>query len=236
MSENSYKGKFIVFDGIDGSGKTTQRNLLIERFKKENYDVKAVSFPQYGTKSAGLLEEYLSGKYGNDQEVGPYRASIFYACDRYDASFKIKEWLSQGKILVSNRYVSSNIGHQGGKIKDIEKRKEFIRWLYALEYEIFGIPKPDITFILKTSANLCKKMAAQNIDREVKKQAYLGDKERDIHENLEHLSNALDSYIMASEEFPNEFQVIDCLENNEFLAPEIIHQKIFEIVKNKLLK
>ena len=88
-SKIKMKGKFIVIDGTDGSGKATQTNLLVERLKKENYDVETIDFPQYGQKSAALVEEYLNGKFGTAEEVGPYIASIFYACDRYAASFKI---------------------------------------------------------------------------------------------------------------------------------------------------
>ena len=108
------KGKFIVIDGTDGSGKATQTKLLVKKLRKEKYKVKLADFPQYNKKSAGLVEEYLSGKYGTEKNVGPYVASIFYACDRYDASFKIRKWLKEGNIVISNRYVTANMGHQGG--------------------------------------------------------------------------------------------------------------------------
>ena len=236
--ENLYKGKFIVFEGIDGSGKNTQTRLLLDHFRKEDSDVITYDFPQYGAKSAGLLEEYLNGKYGSADEVGPYRASIFYACDRYDASFKIKEWLDQGKILVCDRYLASNIGHQGGKIQDKAKREKFIKWLYNLEYEIFGIPKPDITFILKTSPEFSRKLSPQITDKEKKKKrkAYLGDKKRDIHEDdLTHLANSLNSYLEAAKEFPDDFRIIECIENEKLLSPEIIHQKVWKEIKKNIM-
>ena len=239
MIKDIYSGKFIVFEGLDGSGKSTQTKLLIEYLEKEGYKTAKIDFPQYGTKSAGLIEEYLNGKYGTSEEVGPYRASIFYACDRYDGSFRIKKWLKEGRIVVCDRYFASNVGHQGGKIEDKQKRKKFIKWIYELEYNIFGIPKPDITFILKTSPELARKLAPKITDKEKKekRKAYLGNKKRDIHEkDISHLKNALNSYLEIAREFPKQFCVIECIENNKLLPPEIIHQKIIaNIIKRKLL-
>src|SRR3990172_11995897 len=107
------KGKLIVIDGTDGSGKATQTKLLIKRLKKEGSKTAALEFPQYGAKSAGLIENYLAGLYGTADEVGPYRASVFYAVDRYDASQKIRRWLTEGRVVVADRYVTANMGHQG---------------------------------------------------------------------------------------------------------------------------
>jgi len=164
---------FIVIEGPDGSGKATQTNLLIKTLKKKGHKIKKIDFPQYGKKSAGLVEEYLNGKYGKSTEVGPYRASIFYACDRYDASFKIKDWLKKGYIVVADRYISSNVGHQGGKIRNKLKRKKYIKWLYDLEYNIFEIPKPDITLILKTSTDFSYKLSLKIKDKVKRKKKSL---------------------------------------------------------------
>ncbi len=238
MLKNHYPGKFIVIEGLDGSGKSTQSKLLVEHLKKEGREVMKIDFPQYGTKSAGSIEKYLNGKYGSSEEVGPYRASIFYACDRYDASFKIKRWLSEGKIVISDRYVASNIGHQGGKIKDREEWKKFITWLYNLEYNIFKIPKPDFTFILKTSPQFSLKLASKITDKEkvAKRKAYLGDSEiKDLHEKDEnHLSEALRSYLQAAKEYPEEFKIVECLKEDNLLPPEVIHQEIWKIIKEIL--
>lgn len=226
------KGKFIVFEGLDGSGKSTQAELLIDFLRKKDFKIAKIDFPQYGEKSAGMVEEYLKGKYGSSRKVGPYRASIFYACDRYDASFKIRKWLSQGRIVVSNRYVSSNIGHQGGKIRGRRKRKKYIKWLYNLEYNIFAIPKPDITIFLKTSPILSYIMAPKNIDRDKKK--YLKSEIRDVHErNILHLRRAMISYIQFSREFPEKFEVIKCTDKGKMLPPEEIHEMILKVLKVK---
>ena len=234
MRKNIHTGKFIVFEGIDGSGKSTQAKLLITQLKKEGYATASIDFPQYGKKSAGLVEEYLNGKYGSAEEVGPYRASIFYACDRYDASFTIRDWLVQGKIVIADRYIGSNIGHQGGKIKNKKERNKFLKWLYALEYELFRIPRPDFSFILRVPPQMASSLSGKIIDKEkkAKKKLYLGRKKRDIHEkDIKHLINTERSYLEAAQEFPRDFKVIECFRDGKLLFPKNLHQEIWRVVK-----
>lgn len=224
------KGKFIVIDGTDGSGKGTQTDLLIKRLKKEGYDVKMADFPQYGKKSAGMVEEYLNGKFGTADEVGPYRASIFYACDRYDASFKIKKWLDDGKIVISNRYVTANMGHQGGKIKDKNKRRDYFKWLYDIEFRIFNIPKPDLNIILHVDAAIAQKLVDQK-----EKRAYIEKGERDIHEkDLKHLRNAERVYLEITKIF-KDFYLIECVENGLIMTrgkiADLLWKKVKKVIK-----
>ena len=223
------KGKFIVFEGLDGSGKSTQTKLLANYLEKQGMPVVKIDFPQHGEPSAGLVDEYLRGKYGKAEQVGPYRASVFYACDRYDAGFKIRQWISEGKVVVADRYLASNIGHQGGKIKNKQAWRKYVKWLYDFEYNLFGIHKPNITIILKTDPAITLKLAHKITDQEklAKRKAYLGEQKRDIHEkDTEHLKNALRSYLWAAAEFPKDFKVVECMKNGRLLSPEAIHQKI----------
>lgn len=225
------EGKFIVIDGTDGSGKATQTGLLVKKLKKSGHEVKVFDFPQYEKKSAGLVEEYLNGKYGTAQEVGPYRASILYACDRYDASFKIKKYLKKGKIVISNRYVTANMGHQGGKIKNPKERKNYFKWLYNLEYGIFGIPKPDLNIILHVDAAIAQKL----VDNKEKRHYIKGSKKRDLHEgDLTHLRDAEKVYSEIVKTFPN-FSLIKCMGNNNIMTREKIRELVWDEVK-KVLK
>jgi len=220
-------GKFIVIDGIDGSGKTTQTKLLAERLMWLGFDVEIADFPQYNTKSAGLVEEYLSGKYGSAKEVGPYRASIFYACDRYDAGFKIKKWLEEGKIVISNRYVTANMGHQGGKIKNPLERKHFFDWIHQLEYEIFNIPEPDLNIILHVEPKISKILAEQR-----QRQDWLG-KTNDIHQNsLDHLKGAEQTFLQIARAYPN-FTIIECADKNGILPPVKITDLIWQQITSR---
>lgn len=224
------KGLFIMIDGIDGSGKGLQTELLKKRLSEEGQDVELISFPRYGLKSAAPIEEYLTGVYGTAEEIGPYRGSIFYAVDRFAASKDIHSWLANGKIVIANRYVSSNMGHQGGKISDPTERQKFFTWNYDLEYNIFGIPKPDLQLILhvepKTAQELVDKKAARD---------YLHGAKRDIHEaDLKHLENAERTYLEMTRLFP-EFQLVECMEAGTIATPEAIQEKIWQIVKSHLI-
>lgn len=223
-------GLFILIEGTDGSGKTLQTKILVKRLKKLGHKVREVSFPRYGNKSVALVEDYLNGKFGSAREVGPYRASIFYAIDRYAASFDIKKWLKQGKIIVCNRYVGSNLAHQGGKISNKFERKKYFAWNYDLEYNIFSIPKPDISIILHVTPKISQKLVDKKGERE-----YLHGKKRDIHEDdLRHLSDAEHAYLQIAKTF-REYKLVECVKDGQILPPKKIHGKIFKIIKSSIL-
>ena len=229
MTNKNKNGIFFVIDGTDGSGKKTQTDLLVARLKKEGYEVEVADFPQYGKKSAGMVEEYLSGKYGTAQEVGPYRASILYAVDRFDASFKIKKWLNEGKIVISNRYVTANMGHQGGKIPTSGERETFFKWLYELEYKIFEIPKPDLNIILHVPAEIGQSLVDNKGRRD-----YIGEKKRDLHEaDIGHLKNAEIVYMEIANNF-SDIIIIECAPGNNILPKEKIHELIFKAIQNMI--
>ena len=222
------KGLFVVIEGTDGSGKGTQTALLIESLKKNKVEVETTDFPQYGNFSGAFVAKYLRGEYGSAKEVGPYRASIFYAVDRYDNSFDIKKWLSEKKVIVSNRYVSANMGHQAGKIRDKKKRDEFLKWLENLEYKIFNIPKPDIMILLYMPPEIGQKLVDQKATRE-----YTKGKQRDIHEaDLKHLKEASEAYLYVAKKYG--WKVINCVEDNVLLSKEVIHQKIHDLVMKRI--
>ncbi|MGC9049030.1 MAG: dTMP kinase [Patescibacteria group bacterium] len=224
------RGLFIVSEGTDGSGKTVQLERLFKRLKKKGFKCQTITFPQYGQSSAYFIEQYLTGKYGGWREVGPYRASLFYALDRYQAAQKIKKALSQGKIVLANRYFASNLGHQGAKINNYQKRKEFFKWIYNLEYNILGIPKPDLNLFLHVPAKISYQLVAKKGKRE-----YLRGKKRDIHEkDIKHLKRAEQSYLQAIKLFPKDFKIIECVSNDKLLSIDEIAQKVWDIIKGKL--
>jgi dTMP kinase len=220
------KGKFIVLEGTDGSGKTEQFNRLLLRIPSD-YKIAMLDFPRYDKESAYFVRKYLTGRYGLFKDIGPKEASLFYALDRFDASFELREWLEQGKIVISNRYVGSNMGHQGSKMESEKERRELFKWLYELEYETFAIPKPNLSIVLHVPSEIAYKLIAKKSARE-----YLGGAKRDIHEaSPEHLKKTEAAYLEMVKLFPDDFVLVECAPGEKLLSIEEIHEKIWGIVK-----
>lgn len=221
-------GKLIVIDGVDGSGKKTQTDILVRRLIKEGYQVKMADFPRYGERSAALVEDYLNGKFGDASSVNPYATSIFYAVDRYAASFEIKKWLSEGKIVVSNRYVSANMGHQCGKLRTKKEKVKFLNWLNDLEFGIFDLPRPDLNILLYVEPGLGQKLVDKKGHRD-----YVGGTKRDIHEaDLNHLCDAVNTYLYVAKKY--HWHVIKCFKGSQMRHIEDIASKIWQKVKEIL--
>lgn len=168
-------GKLIVIEGLDGSGKATQANILYEKLKNSGKDVLKVTFPDYESDSSALVKMYLSGEFSqNPDDVNAYAASSFYAVDRY-ASYmkKWKDFYQKGGIVIADRYTTSNGVHQCSKL-DSSKWEDFINWLYDFEYNKIGIPKPDMVIYLDMSLEVSQKLISKR---------YSGDdSKKDIHE------------------------------------------------------
>jgi dTMP kinase len=223
------KGLFIVIEGTDGSGKATQANILMKRLKFDGYSIETADFPQYGKRCAVFVEDYLNGFFGTAKEVGPYRASIFFACDRYAASPQLKTWLAEGKIIVCNRYVSSNMGHQAGKISDPVERVKYLEWLDDLEFNIFNIPRPDITIFLYVPSEV----GIDLIDQKDLRGYIKNGKKADMHESdRAHLKDAEQAYLEIAEKFG--WIRIDCVKNGKLLSKERIHELIMGELKEHL--
>ena len=221
-------GKFIVIDWTDGSGKWTQTRILIKKLKQEWYNVEMADFPQYGKRSATMVEDYLNWDFGTAQEVWPYRASVLYAVDRYAASFQIKNWLNEWKIVISNRYVSSNMWHQAGKIKDIKERDMFLTWLDNFEYWLFDIPKPDKNILLYMPTEIWQQLVDKKWHRD-----YVWWEKRDIHEaDLQHLKDAAKAYKYVAEKY--DWTIIDSAPNNKLQTIEVIAEKIWIEIKKMI--
>lgn len=148
-------GKLIVIEGADGAGKATQSTLLVERLRAEGIAVESLEFPRYeDTFFGSYIREWLDEVHGNFVELDPRLASILFAGDRYEVRDTLTTWLSEGKHVVLDRYVSASMLHQGAKITDVEKRGSFLLWLQRLEYDVFKLPRPDLVIYLDMPAQM----------------------------------------------------------------------------------
>ena len=226
------KGKFIVIDGTDGSGKATQTKLLVKKLKKEGYKVRTIDFPRYYNNFFGkLIGECLAEKYGNFLSVDPHIAAVIYAADRWESSEIIKKWLAEGNIVIADRYASSNQIHQGAKIRDSKKRIEFLKWLEKLEFKTFNIPKPDLIVYLyvpvEITLNLLKKKTA------LKRKRYMEGKGDLAENNPQHLNDSQNSAAMLVKKY-NNWCKIDCMDKGKLINVSKINNLIWKKVKNEL--
>lgn len=228
------KGKLIVIDGTDGSGKATQVAYLTEHLKKDGYKVKIVDFPEYYKNFFGkFIGHCLSEQYYNFLNTHPKIVSVLFAADRWESSKKMREWLDKGYIIIANRYVSANQIHQGGKVKSAKKRADFIKWLNQMEYEVFGLPRPDLTFYLSLPIKIVLELLKKR-DSSKMKRAYLK-KKKDVHESdINFLINSRKSALKLEKEIPN-FKKIECSEKGKILSREQVHEMVYKEVK-KILK
>ena len=212
---------FIVIDWLDGSGKWTQVKLLEENLKKLGKKVKVLDYPRYWEKSAFFVEKYLNWWYGKN--ITAKQASIFYALDRFDDSFNLQDDFTSYDYVISNRYVSANMIHQTWKISSESDRNEFLEWLYDLEFNIFGIRKPDKVIFLNVTPETSQKLVLKKSDRE-----YLKDgKKMDLHEeDKNHLTNAYNAAMQVVKKY--DWTKIDCEKEGEMRSIEEINNEILK--------
>lgn len=208
-------GLFIAIEGGDGSGKGTQSKLLAEYLTSEGLDVYEADFPRYGESSAYYVERYLNGDYGGPDDVPADLGSLPFALDRFAAKDDITTHLQKANsIVVSNRYVASNLAHQGTKLVDTAERRAFYERTKLTEYGILGIPKPDLNIVLLVPAET----AQANVDK--KDTRTYTDKKRDIHEaDASHLEKAKANYEELCQLYPEEFTAIECTDESGTMRP-----------------
>ena len=216
-------GKLIVFEGTDGTGKSTQFSLLTKRLYEEGTAFQKLQFPQYQEPSSALIRMYLGGEFGSDPDaVNAYAASTFYAVDRY-ASY-VKAWgeaYRNGALLLSDRYTTSNAVHQGGKVKQ-EEREAFFSWLYDLEYARMGLPKPDLVLLLDMPVEMASALRHRR-EQDTNTKA-------DIHEMDEaYLRRCRETAREAADYYG--WTVVNCVKDGTLRSIEDIHEEIYARVK-----
>jgi dTMP kinase len=220
------KGIFIVLEGADGSGKGTQFKLLAERLKAVGYDISVFDFPRYDEPSSHFVRSYLNGEYGDAANISPYTASLFYALDRYEAAPQIRKALKQGKVVLSNRYVGSNMAHQGGKFTNSGEQRGFFIWEDGLEFQLLGIPRPTVNIFLRVPAEVSYELISKK-----EKRSYT-DQTHDQHEgDINHLKQSVATYDTLCKLFPKDFKAVECAPNSKLLTIADINDKIWKQIK-----
>lgn len=221
------KGKLIAIDGLDGSGKATQTKLLVQRLKAEGRKVAVTDFPQYYTSFFGkMVGRYLAGEFGTAKQVDPYLASVLYALDRWEAKEKMKKWLSEGRIVISNRYVSANQIHQTSKLKGKKEKEKFLKWLDQMEYKVFGIPRPSIIIFLNIPFKIGQRLVIKKGTR-----GYLGGVKRDIHESSKSHLTAAQKQVLDLANKCTKWKKVDCVKKNKLLSKKEISDKVWQVVE-----
>lgn len=227
------KGKLIVIDGTDGSGKATQVKLLAQALRREGRKVKILDFPEYYNNFFGkFIGHCLQEQYYNWVNIHPKIASIAYAADRWESKGKVEKWLKEGYIVLSNRYVSANQIHQGGKISNTNKRESFIKWLEEMEYQVFKIPKPDVVFYLNVPMKIILELIKERNRKTFR--SYIGKKKDIVEGNIDYLSNSHKAALWLAET-QKRWIKIECAPNDVLDTRENIHREIYEKVK-KIIK
>ena len=224
------RGKIIVIEGTDCSGKETQTALLEQRLRKEGKSIQRFSFPMYQSATGKIVggpylgKNYISEGYFKEgaDKVDPKVAALYYAADRKYNSRLINDILESGNNIILDRYVESNMAHQGGKIFDKEKRLDMYNWLSKLEYELLELPKPDLTIFLHMPYEKVKELKA------------IRGNDGDQHENSPiHIKNAESAYLELADIY--DFKTIKCTTKDLKLRRiEDIHDEIYDIIKNNI--
>ena len=213
------KGKLIVIEGSDGSGKATQTKKLFQRLTSQGQRVEQISFPDYDSDSSALIKMYLNGNFGlHAEDVDAYAASTFYAVDRY-ASFKMKwkKYFDDGEIILADRYTTSNMIHQAVKINDEVERNIFLNWLEDFEYEKLKLPRPDKIIFLDMPPSISEKFLIER-------------KQSDIHEkDFEYLRRCYQMYKEVAKKF--NWITINCSEKNNPRDVDDIHEEIYNALR-----
>jgi dTMP kinase len=219
--------KFLAIEGIDGAGKRTQIELLCRLLEQRRVPHVRFSFPRYESFFGRMVARFLNGEFGDLSEVNPVFSALLYAGDRLEAKLALEQALEQDKVVVADRYIASNLAHQGARVPP-DKREEFLRWLSELEYKIFGLPVEGQIVYLRIPAAEAQKLIERKSRRDYT------EKRRDLLEaDLRHLEEATRVYDQLATQ-PH-WLTIECLDadGHSLRPPEEIHQEMVRRIEKR---
>ena len=222
---------FIVIEGLDGAGKSTQIKKLRDMFAEQGIPSEYIHFPRFDAPYFGdMIARFLRGEFGSVDQVDPYIVAMLYAEDRRDAATLIRGWMEQGKVVIADRYVYSNIGYQCAKVESASKREELKQWIFSLEYDYFKIPRPDVSLFLDVPFAFTERKLLAEV-REGDDREYLNGR-KDIHEQSMDLQRKVRQVYLDAAQVDENMHIVDCsTAEGEMASPEIIFQRVRERVK-----
>ena len=220
---------FIVLEGLDGAGKSTQITKLREMFRAKGVESEYLHFPRFDAPIYGeLIARFLRGDLGSVESVNPYLVALLYAGDRADAASTIRKWLSDGKVVIVDRYVYSNIGYQCAKIADSAERNTLRKWIIHTEFEEFGIPKPDLSLFLDVPFAFTERKLTEVREGEDREYLQGG---KDIHEASLDLQRRVREVYLESASLDEDLKVVNCsTEEGGMASPDTIFERIMDRV------
>ena len=218
-------GRLIAIEGIDGSGKRTQLDLLTQALHADGVDVYSTGFPQYDSWFGKMVGQFLNGELGALESVDPHFTALLYAGDRFEAKPQLTAALNEGKIVLVDRYIGSNLAHQSARVAK-DKRDEYLKWIKHLEYGIYQLPKEDLILYLRVPPSEAQKLVVQKTAR-----SYTTAKQDLLEASLRHLQEAGEMYDALSREAP--WVTIECFDNKRdaMRAPKEIAADVFAAVR-----
>ncbi|HEY2822595.1 MAG TPA: hypothetical protein VGJ06_16230 [Candidatus Acidoferrum sp.] len=221
-------GRLIAIEGIDGSGKGTQLELLQKALRARGVAVHATNFPHYQSWFGTMVGQFLNGKFGALESVDPHFAALLYAGDRFEAKRELTDALAQGKLVLADRYIASNLAHQTGRLPTAE-RADFIAWLEHLEYDIYGLPREDRVIYLRVPPAQAQALVSKKAAR-----SYTTAKQDIQESSIRHLHDAAEMYDELAKR-PH-WATIECIDRatNEMRTPEAISAELLELVESTL--
>lgn len=225
------QGKLIVFEGTDGSGKGTQLDLLIRELTNRNIQYEVMDFPRYsGSVFGELAGRMLKGEFGGPDVISSELAVLPFACDRWLIKDKLLNWLSEGKIVISNRYTASSAVYQAAKLP-MAQQKPFIDWVYSLEQQTIGLPKEDIVLFFHMPLTIAEKLVEQKGPRE-----YLGGKKKDMYEENDAIQITVNRLYHEIAESSSIWHMISCSSEEVLRSKEAIHKDVLDsLTRNEII-
>lgn len=218
-----------MLEGLDGAGKSTQITKLRDMFRAKGVESEYLHFPRFDAPIYGeLIARFLRGDLGSVESVNPYLVALLYAGDRADAATTIRQWLGEGKVVIVDRYVYSNIGYQCAKIADSTERNRLREWILHTEFEEFGIPKPNLSLFLDVPFAFTERKLSEVREGEDREYLQGG---KDIHEASLDLQRRVREVYLESATMDDELKVVNCsTEEGGMASPEAIFERIMERV------